>query len=106
MGKKFIFRHMKVPCKSSRAGGAPPRTDSLIGPAACGQCPKPDILKQRAACALALLNLACNSCNSKHCLETQTGPFLRGEDIRCCVLYFAYALVLFLIKRNHCYGDS
>ncbi len=30
----------------------------------------------------------------------------RGEDIRCCVLYFAYELVLFLIKRNHCYGDS
>ncbi len=30
----------------------------------------------------------------------------RGEDIRCCVLYFAYELILFLIKRNHCYGDS
>ncbi len=31
---------------------------------------------------------------------------LRGEDIRCCVLYFAFELVLFLIKQNHCYGDS
>ncbi len=30
----------------------------------------------------------------------------RGEEIRCCVLYFAFELVLFLIKRNHCYGDS
>ncbi len=48
---------MKVPCKSSRAGGAPPRTDALIGPAACGRCPKPDSLKQRAVCALSLLNL-------------------------------------------------
>ncbi len=48
MGKKFICRHMKVPCKSSRAGGAPPRTDALIGPAACGRCPKPDSLKRRA----------------------------------------------------------
>ncbi len=48
MGKKFIFRHMKVPCKSSCAGGALPRTDALIGPAAYGQCPKPDSLKRRA----------------------------------------------------------
>ncbi len=31
---KVIFRHMKMPCKSSRAGGAPSRTDALIGPAA------------------------------------------------------------------------
>ncbi len=53
MGKKCIFRHMKVPCKSSRAGGAPPRTDALIGPAACGRCPKPDSLKRRA-CVRAL----------------------------------------------------
>ncbi len=58
MGKKFIFRHMKVPCKSSRAGGAPPRTDALIGPATCGRCPKPDSLKQRACVrALALESL-------------------------------------------------
>ncbi len=49
---------MKVPCKSSRAGGAPPRTDALIGPAACGRCPKTDSLKRRVR---ALLNLACNS---------------------------------------------
>ncbi len=44
---------MKVPRKSSRAGGAPPRTDALIRPAACGR-----------VCALSLLNrlnLACNS---------------------------------------------
>ncbi len=45
---------MKVPCKSSRAGGAPSRTDALIGPAACGRCPNPDSLKQRAVCALSL----------------------------------------------------
>ncbi len=55
---------MKVPCKSSRAGGAPPRTDALIGPAACGRCPNPDSLKQRAVCALSLLNLLNLACNS------------------------------------------
>ncbi len=37
-----------MPCKSSRAGGAPPHTDTLIGPAACGRCPKADSLKRRA----------------------------------------------------------
>ncbi len=30
-------------------GGAPPRTDALIGPAACGRCPNPDSLKRRAS---------------------------------------------------------
>ncbi len=29
-------------------GGAPPRTDALIGPAACGRCPKTDSLKDEA----------------------------------------------------------
>ncbi len=48
-GVKVIFRQMKVPCKSSRAGGAPPRTAALIGPAACGRCPKTDSLKRRAS---------------------------------------------------------
>ncbi len=36
---------------------APPHTDALIGPAACGRCPNPDSLKQRAVCALALESL-------------------------------------------------
>ncbi len=40
------------------AVGAPPRTDALIGPAACGRCPNPDSLKQRAVCAPS------RSCNS------------------------------------------
>ncbi len=40
---------MKMPCKSSRAGGAPSRTDALIGPAACGRGPNPDSLKRRAS---------------------------------------------------------
>ncbi len=51
---------MKMPCKSSRAGGAPPRTDALIGPAAFGDVQKTDCLKRRASDArsslLTLLN--------------------------------------------------
>ncbi len=50
-----------MPCKSSRAGGAPPRTDALIGPAAFGDVQKTDCLKRRASDApfsslLTLLN--------------------------------------------------
>ncbi len=47
--KSYSFRHMKMPCKSSRAGGAPSRTDALIGPAACGRGPNPDSLKRCAS---------------------------------------------------------
>ncbi len=71
MGKKFIFRHMKVPCKSSRAGGAPPRTDALIGPAACGRCSKPDSLKRRT-CVRAL---SLESLDSLEPLETNASCF-------------------------------
>ncbi len=39
-------------------GGAPPRTDALIGPAACGRCPKTDSFKTTRECARSL------SCNS------------------------------------------
>ncbi len=43
-------------------GGAPPRTDALIGPAACGGCPKTDSLKDearpRSRSLLTLLNMA------------------------------------------------
>ncbi len=63
--KSYSFRHMKMPCKSSRAGGAPSRTDALIGPAACGRGPNPDSLKRRASARalslLTLLKLAWNS---------------------------------------------
>ncbi len=43
-----------MPCKSSRAGGASPRTDALIGPAAFGDVQKTDCLKRRASDAPAL----------------------------------------------------
>ncbi len=47
------------------------------------------------------------SCSIIKALDgSSDGAVPRGEDIRCCVLYFAYELKLFLIKRNHCYGDS
>ncbi len=60
--KQVICPHMKMPCKSSRAGGAPPRTDALIGPAAFGDVQKTDCLKRHASGAplfsslLTLLN--------------------------------------------------
>ncbi len=67
--KSYSLRHMKMPCKSSRAGGAPPRTDALIGPAAFGDVQKTDCLKRRASGAfslsssgaLTLLNMAWTS---------------------------------------------
>ncbi len=34
------------------------------------------------------------------------GAVPRGEDYSLLCFVFAYELVLFLIKRNHCYGDS
>ncbi len=63
---------MKVPCKSSRAGGAPPRTDALIGPAACGRCPKTDSLKRRAS-VLSWTSL--ESLNSLELLEATLPAF-------------------------------
>ncbi len=46
------------------------------------------------------------SCSIIKALDgSSDGAVPRGEDIRCCVLYFAYELNLFLIKRNHCYGN-
>ncbi len=62
---------MKVPCKSSRAGGAPPRTDALIGPAACGRCPKPDSLKRRAR----VRALSLESLDSLEPLETNASCY-------------------------------
>ncbi len=46
-----------MPCKSSRAGGAPPRTDALIGSAAFGDVQKTDCLKRRASDAPLLFSL-------------------------------------------------
>ncbi len=55
--KQVIFPHMKK-CfaKTSRAGGAPPRTDALIGPAAFRDVQKTDCLKRRASGAPSLLS--------------------------------------------------
>ncbi len=74
-GVKVIFRHMKVPCKSSRAGGAPPRTDALIGPAACGRCPKTDSLKRRASVRARLSWTSLESLNSLESLEATLPAF-------------------------------
>ncbi len=63
-------------------GGAPPRTDALIGPAACGRCPNPDSLKRRASArALSLLTLlnmvwtSLESLNSRELLEATLPAF-------------------------------
>ncbi len=60
--------HVNSTLESLDMGGAPPRTDALIGPAAFGRCPKTDSLKRRASArALSLdslehgLNISCNS---------------------------------------------
>ncbi len=58
----YLSSHERGFAKTSRAGGAPPRTDDLIGPAACGRCPKADSLKRRArARALSSLLTLLNS---------------------------------------------
>ncbi len=50
---KYQMTSDHVPCKSSRAGGAPPHTDTDR----TSRCPNPDSLKQRASVQLSLLNL-------------------------------------------------
>ncbi len=47
---------MKMLCKTSRAGGAPPHTDALIGPAAFRDVQKTDCLKRRASGAPSLFS--------------------------------------------------
>ncbi len=52
----YLSSHKDALKKNSRAGGAPPRTDALIGPAACGRCLKLVCFKRRASGALALFS--------------------------------------------------
>ncbi len=59
-GVKSYFSSHESALQECRAGGAPPRTDALIGPAACGRCPPRTVLKRRAS-ARALSSLSCNS---------------------------------------------
>ncbi len=90
---KLFFVTWKCLAKTSRAGGAPPRTDALIGPAACGQCPNPDSLKQRAVRArslslehgLTLLNMAWLSWIS----ELSGTPWSYASRFRNCALQCA-----------------
>ncbi len=51
---KVIFSSHESTLQECRAGGAPPRTDALIGPTACRRCLNLDSLKRRAS-ARALL---------------------------------------------------
>ncbi len=53
----YLSSHERGFAKTSRAGGAPPRTDALIGPAAFGDVQKTDCLKRRASGAPWLFSL-------------------------------------------------
>ncbi len=55
----YLSSHERGFAKTSRAGGAPPRTDALIGPAAFGDVQKTDCLKTtRERHALSLFSLS------------------------------------------------
>ncbi len=69
-----ISDHVNSTPESLDMGGAPPRTDALIGPAACGRCPNPDSLKRRSL-SLSLLNMAWTSLNSRELLEATLPAF-------------------------------
>ncbi len=59
--KSYSFLHWKCLAKTSRAGGAPPRTDALIGPAAFGDVQKNGLFKttrERHAYLSSLLQLS------------------------------------------------
>ncbi len=87
-----------MPCKkNSRAGGAPPRTDALIGPAACGRCLKLVCLKRRASGALALFSLALlfwRSDSLEHGLNISETP-------RSCALQRAPVRWTLTLETNH-----
>ncbi len=61
--KVILFSIENALQKTSRAGGAPPRTDALIGPAAFGDVQKTDCLKRRASGAPSLFPLATLWCS-------------------------------------------
>ncbi len=91
--KSYSLRHMKMPCKSSRAGGAPPRTDALIGPAAFGDVQKTDCLKRRASGAPLSL-LFWRSDSLEHGLNISETP-------RSCALQRAPVRWTLTLKTNH-----
>ncbi len=62
MGKSYFSTWYTIALQESRAGGAPPRTDALIGPAACGRCLNSDSLKRRASARALLSSLLQLSC--------------------------------------------
>ncbi len=78
--------HVNSTLESLDMGGAPPRTDALIGPAAFGGCPKTDSLKRRASArALSLDSLEHGlniSCNSLVLLNSQLRPPTRARLTR------------------------
>ncbi len=91
--KSYSLRHMKMPCKSSRAGGAPPRTDALIGPAAFGDVQKNGLFKTtRERRALSLFFWRSDSL--EHGLNISETP-------RSCALQRAPVRWTLTLKTNH-----
>ncbi len=83
---------MKMLCKTSRAGGAPPRTDALIGPAAFRDVQKTDCLKRRASDAPSLFFWRSDSL--EHGLNISETP-------RSCALQRAPVRWTLTLKTNH-----
>ncbi len=67
--------HVNSTPESLDMGGAPPRTDALIGPAACGRCPNSDSLKRRASARALSLEHGLTLLNSLELLEATLPVF-------------------------------
>ncbi len=77
-------------------GGAPPRTDALIGPAACGRCPKTGQLKMTCPCARALSWIS----------ELSGTPRSYASRFRNCALQRAPVRWTLALKTNHLWGPG
>ncbi len=88
---KFIFpkseeisQNLNSTPASLDMGGDPPHTDTLIGPAACGRCPKPNSLKRRASARA--LSLSWPSWTWLDSLELCGTPRSYASRFRNCAL--------------------
>ncbi len=78
-----ISDHVNSTPESLDMGGAPPRTDALIGPAACGRCPNPDSLKRRASARALSLE---HGLNISWISELSGTPRSYASRLRNCAL--------------------
>ncbi len=85
MGKSYFSSHESA-LQECRAGGAPFRTDALIGPAACGRCPKNGQFKTTRECARSLSWLSWLSWTWLDSLELCGTPRSYASRFRNCAL--------------------